>query len=155
MSASVRFATPETLKSGASTTVTGGPSFGLTTRFWPSSFSIVPRTGIGVPSGGAWATAEAPISIRNAAAKAAGRVTENSGSRLISIVPSSKQRLHAVLLRRDARRRQAAVRLLERDREDRRTGLQHGGIARDIAEYVAFRFDDERPLMIVEFRLDG
>src|SRR5439155_5271602 len=69
MSARVRLATPETVKFGASTTVTAGPDLGLTVKFWPSRLSIVPRTGIGVPSGGAWAIAGPASSATSAAAR--------------------------------------------------------------------------------------
>src|SRR6266851_7484195 len=41
------------LGDAASAIVTGGPSFGFTVKLWPSSFSTVPRTTVGVPSGGA------------------------------------------------------------------------------------------------------
>src|SRR5438874_3822362 len=72
MSARVRLATPETVKFGASATVTAGPDLGFTVKFWPSNFSIVPRNGIGVLSGGAWAIAGPAISATSAAASNAG-----------------------------------------------------------------------------------
>src|SRR5215471_504537 len=124
MSARVRLATPDTVKFGASTTVTGGPSFGFTIRFWPSSFSIVPRTGIGVPSLGACAKAEPAISVSMAIANAGARNRQERFSDLIDIGVSSELRLDAVLLGGDAGGGDRAVRLFRREDRDRRAGLQ-------------------------------
>src|SRR4051812_34225570 len=42
---------------GASAIASDWPSPDLTVRFWPSSFSIVPRTRTGAGAGGVWASA--------------------------------------------------------------------------------------------------
>src|SRR5437016_2929368 len=81
MSERRRLATPLTVKLSASTIVATGPSRVLTLKLWPSSFSIVPRTGVGGPAGGLCA----PASI---AARAISVVTNRITQRTSQFLPS-------------------------------------------------------------------
>src|SRR5216683_7330164 len=80
MSASVRLATPWTVTLSASTIVATGPSRVFTLRFWPSSFSIVPRTGVGGLAGGFCAPA-------GIAARPISAATKTAIQRMIPSLP--------------------------------------------------------------------
>src|SRR5207248_7019254 len=145
MSPRLRLATPATVKFGASVTVSTAPSLALTLKLCPSSFSTVPRTAIGVPSGfcagGACANAGAALRPSSAAASkfrmriGLGLPCRPCSARIAVYkrghARPSHRRLDPVLLGRDAGRGQAAVRLLQRADEDEGAGLQQAWIAGD------------------------
>src|SRR5260370_900508 len=107
MSATLFLTTAATVKFGARAIVSTGPSRDFTINVWPSSFSTVPRIRVGVPAGGAWARAGPPARITRTAAKANLLIVRSPCSRCYG--SASHRRLDAVLLRRHAGRRQAAV----------------------------------------------
>src|SRR6202035_1009754 len=126
MSATLFLTMPATVKLGASTIVSTGPSRDFTVSVWPSSLSTVPRIRVGVPAGGAWARAGPTVRVMRAAAianlRARLRIVRAPCSRVLRAI--LHRRLDAVLFRVEPGARQFAVLLLQRDNEHRDAGLQ-------------------------------
>src|SRR5438874_9472693 len=100
---------PDTVKFGARAIVSTGPSRDFTVRVWPSSFSTVPRIRVGLAAGGAWASA-GPTARSTRVAVIANRLIVQPPVRVVVYRNRNLHRwLDAVLLRRHAGRRQAAV----------------------------------------------